>query len=93
MFRMAADENLNHSIVRGLQRKRPEADERRVLVTHDAATIPHFAYARVRNGDRMAGVVEVPRRLSPGSVIGDLLVLLEVFSQDDWEGQIIWLPL
>ena len=73
MLRLAADENFNHDLVRGLLRRRPDLDlvsiqsvglsgaddsavltwaahEQRVLLTHDAATIPHHAYRRIHAG-------------------------------------------
>ncbi len=37
------------------------AQEGRVLLTHDEATIPHYAYERIRAGQPMAGVCEVRR--------------------------------
>ena len=69
MLRLAADENFDNDILRGLLRRQPNLDivrvqdiglrgaddmdvlawaagERRVLVTHDAATVTRHAYAR-----------------------------------------------
>ena len=79
MLLLAADENFNNDIVRGLLRKKPNldivrvqdagfrgaedpvilewaADEGRVVVTHDAATLTYYAYERVRAGLSMPGV-------------------------------------
>ena len=35
------------------------AREERILVTHDADTVPHFAYQRIAAGQRMPGVLVV----------------------------------
>jgi hypothetical protein len=44
------------------------AQEGRVLLTHDVATITHHAYERVRAGKPMPGVFEVDRGLPLGAV-------------------------
>src|SRR3990170_7729866 len=53
------------------------AHENRVLLTHDVRTITKHAYARVKNGLRMPGVIEVSSSLPIGQVIDDLLLLAE----------------
>jgi predicted nuclease of predicted toxin-antitoxin system len=78
MLALAADENFNNDIIRGLLRRKPDlnlvrvqdaglsgaddpivlewaAQECRVLFTHDASTVTHHAYERVRTGKRMPG--------------------------------------
>lgn len=45
------------------------AAEGRVLLTHDIATIPPFAYERVLAGDAMPGVIEVPFQMPVGDAI------------------------
>lgn len=69
------------------------AQEGRVLLTHDAATIPYFAYERIRAGEPMAGVCEIKRSLPVGEVIEDLLVLIECSVAEDWVNQVQYLPL
>ncbi|MEX0702765.1 MAG: DUF5615 family PIN-like protein [Planctomycetales bacterium] len=69
------------------------AQEGRVLLTHDAATITRFAYERVRNGQPMPGVFEVGRDVSVGAAIDDLLLIAECSLEDEWEGQVRYLPL
>ncbi len=79
MLRLAADENFNGDIVRGLLLRRPEldliriqdaglegaddptvlawaAENDRILLTHDRATMPDFAYARLGSGQPMPGL-------------------------------------
>jgi len=115
-MRWAADENLNNDILRGLLRRKPDADivriqdvglsgaddptvlewavsEGRVLLTHDATTITKYAYARIRAGLAMPGVFEVSRDAPLGRVIDDLILLTEYSLEDEWEGQVRYLPL
>jgi len=69
------------------------AGHRRILLTHDVATITAFAYERVRAGKPMPGVFEVGRTLALCSAIEDI-VLLATYSVDgEWEGQVRYLPL
>src|SRR3990172_8291783 len=100
MLQLAADENFNNDIVRGLTRRQPGLDivrvqdfgfsgaedatvlewcahERRILLTHDASTITHHAYERVRTGKSMPGVFEVGLDLPIGRVIEDILLIAE----------------
>ena len=116
MLRLAADENFNNNIVRGLLRREPGLDivriqdvglsgaddrtilawaaqERRVLLTHDVATITKYAYERIRSGQLMPGVFEVNRTIPIGRVIEDILLLTECSREGEWEGQVHYLPL
>lgn len=69
------------------------AQEGRVVLTHDAATMAYFAFERVRANQPMPGVVEVADDLPVGLVIDDILFLAEYSEQREWEGQVIYLPL
>ncbi len=69
------------------------AQEGRVVLTHDAATMAHFAFERVRANQPMPGVIEVADDLPIGAVIEDVLFLSEYSEQREWEGQVIYLPL
>lgn len=116
MLRLAADENFNNNIVRGLRRRNPAVDivrvqdaglsgaddaavltwaasEARVLVTHDVSTLTRYAYERVDAGKPMPGVFEVGTDLAIGHAIDDLLLLAECSLDDEWEGQVRYLPL
>ena len=116
MLRLAADENLNNDLVRGLLRRQPDLDivrvqdaglsgaddptvlawaaqEGRVLLTHDVSTITKYAYERVRAGQRMPGVFQVSRAVSIALAIEDILLLTECSLDDEWEGQVRYLPL
>ena len=69
------------------------ANEGRVVLTQDAATMTYFAYERVRAGKLMPGVIEVADDLPIKQVINDILLLSEYSDRGEWEGQIIHLPL
>ena len=116
MLRLAADENFNNDIVRGLWRRKSELDivriqdvglsgaddptvlewaarEGRVLLTHDVTTMTRYAYERVRAGQPMPGVFEVSRTVPIGRAIKDILLLAECSLENEWEGQVRYLPL
>jgi len=69
------------------------AQEHRVLLTHDLNTIPRFAYERVNEGKRMPGVIAVNQSVPIRTAIEDILLLTVTSEREDWEGQIIYLPL
>lgn len=116
MLALAADENFNNNIVRGLLRRKPDLDivriqdaglsgaddsavlewsaqQGRILLTHDASTITHHAYERVRAGKSMPGVFEISRAVPIAIAIEDTLLLAECSFEGEWEGQIRYLPL
>lgn len=69
------------------------AQQGRVLLTHDVETITKYAYERVQSGKPMPGVLEVKRSLPHGQVIEDILIFAECSIEDEWEGQVHYLPL
>jgi len=69
------------------------AQEQRILLTHDVATMTRYAYERIRARQSMPGVVEINRQVAIGTVIEDLLLLAESSLENEWEGQILYLPL
>ena len=69
------------------------ANEERVVLTHDAATMAYFAYERVKAGLSMPGVIEVADDLPLAQVIADILLMAETSERNEWEGQLIYLPL
>lgn len=116
MLRLAADENLNNAIVRGILRRKPDTDivriqdaglsgandptvlawaaeQGRVLLTNDVTTITQYAYERVAAGQAMPGVIEISRAVPIGVAIDEIILLLECSIADDWEGQVLFLPL
>ena len=69
------------------------AQEGRVLLTHDVSTITKYAYERVRADLPMPGIFEVGRNVPIGRAIEDILLLAEYSLDDEWEGQVRYLPL
>jgi len=115
LLRLAADENFNHAIVRGVIRRNPvdivtiqesglsgahdedvlewAADEGRVLLTHDVSTMTKYAYERVGSDLPMPGLFEVSQAIAVGAAIEDILLLAECSLDNEWEGQVRYLPL
>ncbi len=69
------------------------AGEGRILITHDVTTITHFAYLRILAGKPMPGVFAAKTSVPIGQAIEDLLLLVECSGENEWEGQIRYLPL
>jgi predicted nuclease of predicted toxin-antitoxin system len=69
------------------------AQENRILLSHDVATITRYAYERIAAGQPMTGVIEVTFDASIGRVIEDLLLILDCSLEGELEGQIYYLPL
>jgi hypothetical protein len=69
------------------------AQEGRVLLTHDVATMTRCANERIIAGQRMPGVFIVSRSASLGRIIEDILMLEGASLEGEWEGQIRYLPL
>ena len=69
------------------------AEEGRILLTHDAATITKYAYERINAGLRMPGVIELRRRVPLGIAIEDLLFIAEASTPSEWDSKVGYLPL
>jgi hypothetical protein len=52
-----------------------------------------WAYERVEAGKPMSGVFEVSRDIPMSVVIEDLILLTECSLENEWEGQVRYLPL
>jgi len=69
------------------------ARENRLFVSKDAKTIPAYAFARVRAGLSMPGIVLLRPSISVGQAIEDLSLLARCSIVGEWAGQVIYLPL
>ncbi len=69
------------------------ADDNRIVLTHDIETLVGYAWARVRSGKPMPGVIAALTESPIGQVIGDLEILLLASPPDEIEGQVRFLPL
>lgn len=65
----------------------------RVLLTHDVATMGHYAFERVLAGLPMPGVFEIGTGLPLAVAIDEILLLAECSHDGEWEGQVHYLPL
>ncbi|MDJ0649516.1 MAG: DUF5615 family PIN-like protein [Xenococcaceae cyanobacterium MO_188.B19] len=68
------------------------AQENRILLTHDVATITRYAYERIARNLRMPGVIEITASSSLGEAIEDILLFIECGIDGELEGQILYLP-
>lgn len=69
------------------------AVESRVVLTHDRATMPDFAFERIRSREPMPGLIIVPRRLTVRQAIDELLFIAAESELAEWEGVVLYLPL
>jgi predicted nuclease of predicted toxin-antitoxin system len=65
----------------------------RILATHDRATMPDFAYARVVAEQPMPGVFVVNDRMPVRQAIEELLLIEDCSEQAEWAGRVVYLPL
>jgi len=65
----------------------------RILLTHDRATMPDFAYNCLVEGKRMAGMFVVNDRMPIRQAINELLLLVDCSEQAEWQGVVLYLPL
>lgn len=69
------------------------AENGRILLTHDRATMPDFAYGRLVRGEPMAGLFVINDRMPIRQAIDELLLLIELSEQAEWSGVVLYLPL
>ena len=89
MLRLAADENFNGDIVRGLLRRNPKLD----IVRVQDVGLSGADDLSVLQGQSMPGVFEVRSVTAVGQAIDDLILLAECSFEGEWEGQVRFLPL
>lgn len=69
------------------------AENNYILLTHDIQTIMGFAYARVKEGLPMPGVIEVSASLSIGQAIKELSIMIGASTADEFENQVKHIPI
>jgi Domain of unknown function (DUF5615) len=69
------------------------AKENRVLLTHDVSTMSRYAYERVERGLKMPGLFEAGRQVPISVAIEDILLIAEASLEEEWAGQVRYLPL
>jgi hypothetical protein len=63
-----------------------------ILVSHDVNTMSAAAYARMEQGQSMAGLFLAPQTSPIGSIIEDLLLVWSASDATEWEQQVVFLP-
>ena len=69
------------------------AERQRVLVSHDAGTMPAHFRAFRNAGKHSSGVFLVPQSLDVGTAIDELLLIWRGSEASEWENRFVWLPL
>jgi hypothetical protein len=67
------------------------SEQGRILLTHDAATVPTDASRRIREGLHMPGVILIPVGRPLGATIRGILRLVEENTSGDMNGFILYL--
>lgn len=68
------------------------AEWQRVLVSHDAGTMPAHFRAFRDAGNQSGGVFLVPQGLDVGSAIEELVLIWLVSEASEWTNRLEWLP-
>jgi len=69
------------------------AENHRIVLTHDRATMPDHAYQRVAVGESMSGVFVINDRLPVGRAIDEILLVSACSEQEEWRRRAVHLPL
>jgi hypothetical protein len=69
------------------------ADNGCIVLTHDRATMPAFAWKRVAAGEPMPGLFLLNDRLPVGLAIQEMLLVASCTEQAEWKGRVAYLPL
>lgn len=69
------------------------AQNGRVLFTHDVSTMIGHARARTAAGNAMPGVFVVSQAVATGLAIDEIVLVAECSLEDEWSGQVRFLPL
>jgi predicted nuclease of predicted toxin-antitoxin system len=69
------------------------ASNERILLTHDRATMPDFAYNRLVKGEPMAGMFVVNDRMPIRQAIDELSLLADCSQQAEWKDIVLYLPM
>jgi len=69
------------------------AENNRIILTHDRATMARYAYERVAAGSTMRGVFVICDRLPVGQAIEEILLVAACTEQDEWNTLVAHLPM
>ncbi len=65
----------------------------RIVLTHDHATMPDHAYARVAQAHAMPGVFVLEGRFPIGQAIREILLMDACSEQAEWMDRVVYVPL
>lgn len=65
------------------------ANNGRIVLTHDRATMPDFAYDRLSQGKPMTGLFVINDRMPIRQAIDELLLLADATDQQEWNGIVL----
>ena len=65
----------------------------RIILTHDRATLPDYAYERLAAGENMPGVFILNDRFPIGEATREILLIIAVSQQPEWSDRVVYLPL
>ncbi len=68
------------------------AQQERVIVTKDKATMTDFAYERMHRGLPMPGVIAVTRNLSVGRLLEELILIAEFATLEELADRVYYIP-
>jgi hypothetical protein len=69
------------------------ADQGFLVVSHDINTMPDAAYARMRAGQKMPGLLMVKQSDPVGPAIASLVLIWSASEAEEWENCVCFLPL
>ncbi|NJM99671.1 MAG: DUF5615 family PIN-like protein [Phormidesmis sp. RL_2_1] len=69
------------------------ADNERIVLTHDRATMPDFAYERIVKKAIMAGLFVINDRMPVRQAIDELTLIVDCSKQTEWVRTVLYLPL
>ena len=69
------------------------AENNRIILTHDRATMPDYAYQRVTTGEAMPGVFILNDRLPVSQAIQEILLMVACSQQAEWSDRVVYVPL
>ena len=69
------------------------AQEQRILLTHDAKTMPHPAYNRIVANLPMPGVLIIDDHAPIGEIIAELVTIVLASDAEEWQNLVWYLPM
>ena len=64
----------------------------RIILTHDRATLPDYAFERLGDGESVAGVFILNDRFPVGQATDELLLIITCSEQPEWRDRVVHLP-